>query len=146
MLSDKEQIKCDRNHTESKFQRIAGNTAEVVLQACIDDQLDHAEDTSQDVEQNLIDGPAVGGLALEVDKSLRDIFDECHSELDVAETVEQIDPCPIYRILVVEAISIPNGQEGDGQSQEAAIAQTDDGFTSALSPGDFEPPQTGKEL
>lgn len=88
MLRDEDQIEEDADVAKPKLDRIARDAGPVALQRRVDEQLHEREDAAGQIEQDLLDAPADGRLALVVCPDLRQVLYECDQELDVANRVD----------------------------------------------------------
>lgn len=76
MLQHKHRINDKTDITQRKLDRVARQAAPIVLQARVDQQLRDGQDAADEVEQDLLDGPAGGGLAEVVGVDLGEEFYE----------------------------------------------------------------------
>lgn len=100
MLHHEEQIKDNRDVGQDEFGRIARNPAPISVEAGIDEELNKGEDAADEVEEDHLDFPVLGGFALEVEPGLGNVFDNGEEEFDVGDDVYLIHHCPcVSRVL-----------------------------------------------
>jgi len=87
-LGDEDHIESHADIREPQFERIARNAAPIATKTRVQDELCNGEQTPCEIEQNLPDAPTFGGLALVVEKSLRDVLDECDDEFNIPQSVQ----------------------------------------------------------
>ena len=84
MLEHEDGIEEDAHIAETQLDRVSRQARPVVLQRRVQDELQQRQYAARYVQQDLVDAPAHGRLALVVDPGLRDVLDDGDDELDVA--------------------------------------------------------------
>lgn len=75
MLHHEQQVENNRDVGQDELGRVPRETAPVLVETRVDDQLGEGQDSAGEVEEDHFDSPAVGGLAFEVEPGLGDVFD-----------------------------------------------------------------------
>ena len=88
MLHDEHDIKRDADVSKPELHRIPGQTAPIVLQAGIENELRDGKRAAADIQQDRIDAPAHRRLPFVVDPHLRDILHGGAHELHVADGID----------------------------------------------------------
>lgn len=88
VLDDEYDIEHDADVRKAQFQWISGNAAPVALKTGINDELDQRQYAPRDVKQDLLDTPAYGGFAVEIDNHLGNVLEKCTDELHIAHGVK----------------------------------------------------------
>jgi hypothetical protein len=87
VLKKKNNVKNDGDVAKTEFHRITRYPRPILLHGRIDDQLGQGQPAAGEVEQNGVDAPPNGRLALVINPRLRDVFEKNSGELDVSESI-----------------------------------------------------------
>lgn len=88
MLPEIDSIKDKRDVGEHELRWVASQSRPITFETGVDDELQEREHAAPEVELDLEDRPADGGLALVVHPCLWEVFRDSDDELDIAKGVD----------------------------------------------------------
>lgn len=166
MLHHEQQVEKNRDIGQQELGRITSKPAPVFIEAGVDDQLGEREYATDEVEKDHFNPPVFGGLALEVEPGLGNVFDDGDEKFQVGDGVYldlyKYFPCGIahmYLILTHHVNPRPSArvipsiricpQDSTSHSTNQGQAAKKDAFhclASLLMTGDREPPDLRPKL
>lgn len=121
VLNHEQHVKEDANLAEAKLDGVGRDAAPVVLQVAVNRLLGDAEHAARNVQQDLVNRPALGALVADVGEQLRRVLDQRHHELDVAERVHDVEVAPAARRIHGAAARLrADNDVGDGHAGKGA--------------------------
>lgn len=95
VLEDEDAVKNQAAVAKRQLHRVARDAAPVVLQVAMDAELGQAQDSSDDIEDDLPDAPTTRALVAVVCEDLGRVLDQRDQELDIADGVGDIQLAPV---------------------------------------------------
>jgi hypothetical protein len=77
VLRNEDDVEKQTDICQAELDRVSRQTTPVCLERAVDEQLEHAQKATTEVEQLLCYGPPDGGLPFEICKDLRDVLPDC---------------------------------------------------------------------
>jgi hypothetical protein len=165
MLQHEDDIKHNGNVAETKLDRVARDTAPVILQRRVDAELCERQPAAGEIEQHRVDAPADGRFAFVIDPGLWYVLEEDGEKFDVAESVNlerklllvcvdrlvgrethHIDPCPAVSVVAPVHTSDADKHDDTKDGYDASPPHAKYSATHFLSLAYFKPPHALEEL
>lgn len=144
VLEHEDGVKHQAAVAEHKLYGVACDAAPVALEITVDTKLRQAQDASNHIEDNLPDAPAARALVTVVCEDLGRIFDQRHQELDVANSIYNVQLAPVGR--GIPRRSRPDNETGNQDAQRGAGNDTRDEAARASAGAGFEAPGRAEEI